>query len=181
MSASFEKHYPSVLSVLAAGLLLLALLSPLLQGWRQTILEGCAILSPAALNISAIAVGFLATAQSILLSLNETKIVRSMQSTGHYERLLTFLRSATSNSFAWALVSAGLSTFHLAKGGLWRILAVCFWAYFSCCSILCYQRATSILSAVMREATGASQPESKPWIPKGSEFGDPSLPSDSVE
>lgn len=151
MSPKLENTYPTLGGLISAIAALVLLKVRFFSPCRSSILQGYGTLLPAALNISAIAVGFLATSQSILLSLSRSRAVRLMKASGHYRRLLTFLNRAISTSFLWAILTAWLSTLHLLLGGAWRLAAVCFWTYLCACSILCYYRATSILTDVMRD------------------------------
>jgi len=60
----------------------------------------------ATIGLSAIAIGFLATAKSILLTLDDQWIVKQLKKTGLYVRLLGYFMAAIYWSFLLALVSA---------------------------------------------------------------------------
>ena len=166
MSATIENMYPTIGGLICMLAMVIVLNMPIFFQWRTPLLQGIATLLPAALNISAIAIGFLATSQAILLSLNRSNVIRLMKASGHYNRLHSFLRRAITTSFLWAILSALLSTFHLLIGGLWRLGTVCLWTYFCCCSIFCYHRATTILAEVMKnEDVTPSKPLAPEWNP----------------
>jgi hypothetical protein len=162
MSARFENVYPTIGGLVSAAIILVVLKAPVLSPSRTYILQGYSTLLPSALNISAIAVGFLATSQSILLSLSRSRAVRLMKESGHYKRLLKFLRRAITTSFLWAILTAWLSTLHLLLGGVWRLGAVCVWTYLCASSILCYYRATAIMTAVMEDEGQSVQTQAAP-------------------
>jgi hypothetical protein len=148
-SVDFERIYPSLVSgALVAIAVSLVLFTPI-RSWKDVLIKGCGTLLPSALNVSAIAVGFLATSQSLLLSLGSSRVISEMKKRGHYTRLLRFFGRAITVSFVWALVSAWLATFTLGKGGVWRYALVVAWAYLGACSVLCYYRATRILTEIL--------------------------------
>jgi hypothetical protein len=165
-SLDLERWYPSLVSasivVVGSGLLSLRTLRP----WLPAFLHGCSTLAPSALNVSAIAIGFLATSLSILLSLAKTRVIRIMKQAGHYRRLVQFFKSGVSVSFLWAFASAVLTTIHLEKSGVWRYAVLIVWVYLGACSILCYYRTSQILLAVLLlESPEPGQP-AREWKPQ---------------
>jgi len=95
--AFFERWYPYLFAV-AAGV-------------------GCYWLDPkppksmvnllaAVISVASIAVGFLGTAQAIVLSANDTRILRHLRQVGGYNLLLQYLNEAIALSFALAAISA---------------------------------------------------------------------------
>lgn len=63
-------------------------------------------LFPATLNISAITIGFMATAKSIMFSVGDTRRIRLLKQHGSYYHLVDSLVSAINWSFLLALASA---------------------------------------------------------------------------
>lgn len=61
----------------------------------------------AVINICAIAVGFLATTKSIMLSLGQNRIIRHLKNVDVYHILIRYIMSAINLSFITALLSAG--------------------------------------------------------------------------
>jgi hypothetical protein len=166
-SPKVEDWYPSALSLVITLFSVLLLSRAKFHSWRDVIVSGCAALLPSALNISAIAIGFLATSQSILLSLSNTETIQKLKAGPHYVRLLRFLSRAISISFIWALLSAWLSTFHFGKGGLWRYGALSVWFFAGCCSIFCYYRASTLLTSILMLDSEKKAKDSIPeWRPE---------------
>jgi hypothetical protein len=161
-SFDIESWYPSLIAgaIILTAVLLLSL-SPL-ASWKPVFVRGCILLIPAALNVSVIAIGFLATALSILLSLADTRVVRILKQKGHHKRLIGFFRSGISISFFWALISALLSTFRWERGGICRYAALYVWVYTSICSVLCYYRASEILLEILMIGDVASARSTNP-------------------
>lgn len=160
----FESRYPSLISgVFILGIVLL-LSRPSLSSWKSAVVRGCTILIPPALNVSAIAIGFLATSLSILLSLANTEIAKIMKQGGHHKRLVGFIKSGITTSFVWALMSALLTSFHFDKGGIWHYGILCIWAFFGIRSILCYYRASEILLQILMLDSPSSSVDTVPEL-----------------
>ncbi len=60
----------------------------------------------ATVGVSAIAVGFLATAKSILLSMSDKWVVKQLKKVGYYQRLMGYFMTAIRWSFVLAIFSA---------------------------------------------------------------------------
>jgi hypothetical protein len=143
----FEKLYPRLL-----GLAALAFLpsEPWVSVHRSQIAAAIAKLFSPTLNVSAIAVGFLATSQSILISLRDAPGMIKMKSDGYYEHFVDFLSSATSWSFSLAVLSGIFSALDFTRldtrHGYLQVawLMVCFITLGS------YYRAVSLLPFVLR-------------------------------
>ena len=150
----WESTYPSVLSAIVtlSGLIFFVRF----PAWQRPLVDGMKILFPAALNVSAIAVGFLATSQSLLLTLNDSPSMSALRSSEHYDRLLVFFSRAIGASFSVAVASALLSTVHLEKSGWLRIAVAAFWVYFSLCAVLCYVRTSRIMALILRMRPGSN-------------------------
>ena len=151
----WEDNYPSILSLLIVVGGLLALWKN--QSWIKPIIEGVIKLAPSALNVSAIAMGFLATAQAILLSLADSRALIALRDSGHYPRLTRFFARALGVSFVAALLSAFLTAIRLNLGGALRYTLAGTWALFGISSLLCYYRATQLLTEILR-INGSSAP-----------------------
>ena len=81
-----------------------------MPGWRdQKINESFHDILGAALGLAGIGAGFLATAQSIIISLEDKPIIRSLKKTPYYGLIVTYLQSAIRFSCLLAVYSsAGL-------------------------------------------------------------------------
>jgi hypothetical protein len=60
----------------------------------------------AVISVSSIAVGFLATSKSIMLSLDKRRVIRQLKDIGVYGTLLSYLMTAVNWSFATAIFTA---------------------------------------------------------------------------
>jgi MFS family permease len=160
---TWEKYYPSAVSAFAVVATSVFLWRN--PGWIHPMAEGVKTLSPSALNVGAIAVGFLATSQSLLLSLANTPPLKALKDADHYERLLKFFSNALTASFATAILSGIVSTIHLERSGGWRFLIAAVWMFGSVCAILCYVRISRLMNVILRLR---DQPQVHPKIPSDS-------------
>jgi hypothetical protein len=110
----------------------------------------------AVISVSAIAVGFLATAKTILLALEERPIIVSLKQSGYYKWLIAYILEAIYWSFALAGVSAAGLLLTFAKRGAaqdWEhafFLAI--WAFLLAGAGLSYFRVVRVLSKILRQA-----------------------------
>jgi hypothetical protein len=144
----WESNHPAVLGAVATAFVVIALCK--FSNWVDPVMKGITKLAPSALNVSAIAVGFLATSEAILLSLSRSRVVRQLQKEGHYSRLIRFFRQALSASFGFALMSALLTALRLELGGKLRYACVALWAFFGMMALISYLRSSALLSTVLR-------------------------------
>lgn len=123
MGAVIEKRYP-VIAGLAAGLgfFFLAPSFPVPA-------DAAPSLFSAIISVAAIAVGFLATAKSILLSIDNKPIIVGLKATGHYKTLIDYLMGAT----LWSFILAGMSVVcflaDLRTPADWHRWVFAFWAF----------------------------------------------------
>lgn len=100
-----ERSYPAIFGVLAgAGYYLVFKDRALPSSFNE--------LMAAVISVAAIAVGFLATAKSILISIENTEIIKKMKGVKYYDHLLDYMMFATWTSF----ILAALSIFFLMTG-----------------------------------------------------------------
>lgn len=117
-------------------------------------------LLPAALNVSAIAVGFIVSAKAILLSLANSRVVKRLRERGSYKRLIQFFVSATWWGGAVTLLSAGLLWLDLPN----RLppkkeFLVCVWVF--CCGgcLGSSFRAVVLFGKLVTETAGEPPPK----------------------
>jgi hypothetical protein len=145
--ARFEKWYPVLLGFLSLAFLPSA---PWIQRNHSLVAAAISKLFSPVLNLSAIAIGFLATSQSILISLKDSAGVIKMQADGYYEIFVNFLSIATTLSFLLAIFSGLFSALDFTKldkcHGYLQVLwlALCF------VTVGSYYRAVSLLPYVLR-------------------------------
>jgi hypothetical protein len=143
----FENAYPTILSFFA--LVIGLILWVIFPGWQHSFIAGAAKLFPSALNVGAISTGFLATSLSILLSISGSRVFRKLREAHHDARLINFFSRALAVSFMWSLMSAWMTALNFQAGGAWRRVAFLAWCFLSMCSVLCYYRASRMLTAVL--------------------------------
>ena len=129
MGALIEKHYPWLLGLITA----VVCARLIFRMWALP--PGTKDLFTATLNVAAIAVGFLFTAKSILISIDNRWIIQRGKESGAYQMLIAYMLSAT----YWWLITAVLSGIGLAilPAGLkeaQKVVAIwCFsgWVFFA--------------------------------------------------
>jgi hypothetical protein len=103
----------------------------------------------AVISVASIAVGFLAAAQAIILSLNDVRIIRLLRDLHYYDRMLRYFNEAIGLSFA----AAGLSAVALLKDfehEQWHRGFEAIWVFFVCAATLCYARVMSTFFRILR-------------------------------
>jgi hypothetical protein len=101
MSLFLEKRC----TVLFGGLLVIVYFS--VPRIRDYVLpETLPVLLSAVVTVAAIAVGFLATAKSILIAADDRPIIHRIKEAGFYNRIIGYFRSAIAWSFALSIASA---------------------------------------------------------------------------
>ncbi len=127
MGRYWERWYPYALSAVAgiAACYYISAYQVLLPSTTKDLFQ-------AVINISAIAVGFLATAKSILLSIDQRRAIRFLKQAGGYSDLVKYLMEAvqwcfltTIFSAAWLLLNENYSSdWYLYGFAIWFALAV---------------------------------------------------------
>lgn len=99
--------------------------------WGRTFVPATSFkeLAQAALNVAAIAVGFLVSSKAILLSVVNTRLVRALRESGHFCQIIGYFVSAIWWSVMMALSSAGLLLFDLepSKIGVGKQILLTVW------------------------------------------------------
>jgi hypothetical protein len=159
----FERYYPVGFAFIAAVALMPQM--PWIPSHRALIAGVVSKLFAPALTVSAIAIGFLATSQSILISLKDSPGVAQMKKDGYHDFFVDFLSSATSLSFILAIMSGILSALDFNKlDRLHGYLGVV-WVFFCVFTLLAYYRAVSLLPYVLRDAIPRCARKPQPTVP----------------
>jgi hypothetical protein len=145
----FEKYYPSCCALLVALSLLPQM--PWMNSHRAAVLSLIAKLFTPALNVAAIAIGFLATSQSILISLKGSSGVEQMKRDGYHDIFIEYLSSATSLSFLLAIFSGILSALDFGELDNLHVYLAAIWGFLATFTLLGYYRAVSLLPYILRE------------------------------
>ena len=99
MSEAIERRYPLVIGIVfGIGFFIFFPLFPVSA-------EAAPSLFSATVSAAAIAVGFLATAKSILLSIDSKPIIANLKAIGKYNTLIDYLMAAVTWSFSLAAIS----------------------------------------------------------------------------
>jgi len=121
--AWWEQWYP-----LLGGVTITAVLFYVVSDFPVTA-EAAPSLFSAIVSISAITVGFLATAKSILVSIDDKPIIANLKRLGMYDRLITYLLSAIYWSFALAVVSSVCFIVDLKNPVWWHPWLLFLWLF----------------------------------------------------
>ena len=149
MGLIYERWYPSFWGIVSG---LIYYFSPPLSGY--VIPETASNLLAAVVSAGGIAVGFLATAKSILISIDEKPIIQRMKDAGIYRRVLGYMREGIKCSFILTIFSAAalIVSFKDLKADTWTTwhrLGVALWIGFAVAAVLSYVRIAKIWYTVL--------------------------------
>ena len=106
-------------------------------------------LFPVVTSISAIAVGFLLAAQSIILSIDERSVIKGLKQGGVYGHLVGYVIKAVYWSFATTIVTGTgmvLSLHVNASGWMFSVIFTGVWVFITATgSLCCYRHSHAIL------------------------------------
>ena len=147
MSNRVEKNYPWVGGLVAGGLGFYFLNGRPLPADLNDLLS-------AIINVSAIAVGFLATAKSILISIQGSRIIRQFKSGGgaRYAQLIDYLMTAIYSCFALAALSTIGLLIDLKAQAIGQTLAVSIWMMCLVYAGLTCQRVIAIFTEILKSS-----------------------------
>ena len=94
------------------------------------------------LTMCVVALGFMATSMSVLISYRTTRVARELRDTNVMARLVNYLREAIFWTIIWLLVNLLLYFDH----SHWLLAA---WATLATLALSCYVRAVSLLSQLI--------------------------------
>jgi hypothetical protein len=140
----WEKRYPAIISVAAAA------------GYyylyhRLALAPPPRDLMAVVVSVSAISIGFVATAKSILLTIQERTVIKYFKDSDRYRTLVDYFMSA----IYWSFLAAGLSTialmFDLSKANWWACrIASTLWIFFVVGATCSYIRVLTIFGYILR-------------------------------
>lgn len=142
MNERAERFYPLVTG-LTIGLLFLVLY------WNSVLPKSVKDLLTAALTIGSISIGFLATAKSILFSMEQKKVIRILKDVGKFRVLVKYLMSAVHWSFFWAVLSGIGLLIDFDSPAAWHPRIFSLWVAITVTACLSYYRVVSMFSAVL--------------------------------
>jgi hypothetical protein len=144
MTLTWEKRYPVVAAALVAAIYYYA--DPRLQ-----LPPPPRDLMAVVVSVSAIAIGFLATAKAILFTIQDRTVIKYFKDSARYTILVDYLMWA----IYWSFLSAGLSTlalfFDLTKLNWWAIrVGMTVWVFLAAIATLSYFRVLRIFGLILR-------------------------------
>jgi len=104
----------------------------------------------AVISLAAIAVGFLATAKSILIAIENGIAVRQLKSVGLYETLVSYLVTATRWGFVLSVASILCFVIDLRQPAGWHRFALTLWLFSLVTAGLTFYRVFEIFARVLR-------------------------------
>ncbi|MDE0404714.1 MAG: hypothetical protein OXI53_05320 [Nitrospira sp.] len=111
-------------------------------------------LFPVVTSISAIAVGFLMTAQSIILSIDQRSVIKGLKQGGVYGHLVGYVVEAARWSFATTIVTGAGMVLSLHVNVSDSMLSVIFtgaWIFITTTAAMCCYRVIRIFSKILRQ------------------------------
>ena len=142
----WERWYPALGGLIAATTYFFAFRDVPLPKASKEILGGV-------VNVSAIAVGFLATAQSIIVSLGGKRMVRMLRQSGHLSALGSYLTHAIASAFMLAVLSVAMLVLDLDQPSNLNPLAissiVAVWVMTATASVLACFRVLRLLADIL--------------------------------
>jgi hypothetical protein len=147
MNRWVDKYYPLIISAVATGIFYVLFRD------RSSVLFAGSIeeLLSAVITISSIGIGFLATSKSILISMQNSKIIKWMKDGGHYKNIINYTMSAIHWCFALTLISALALVFDLKAPATDKIFFLaCAWVFIASAALLCSYRIVRLFSTILR-------------------------------
>jgi len=143
MNAFMEKWYPHVFG----GLVTIGFL---VFHHHVTLPASTKDLFSAVITISAIAVGFLATAKSIMLSMDKKRVIRQLKEIGQYDTILQYLMSAVHWAFACSILSACALLVDCKEQPCWFPWAFAVWLFVTTTTATSCYRVIRIFHKILR-------------------------------
>lgn len=143
MRAKLERWYPLIFGFTCSIIYLIFFR-------RYPLPESLKDLLSAVTNLSGIAIGFLAAAQSILFSLPRKYVIQQLKKAGMYSRLLNYFMTAIQWSFVLAVISAFGLLIDFTKSQSWHSLAFSVWLFILTTASLSYYRVIEVFTALLR-------------------------------
>lgn len=143
----WERCYPVLLGIIAAAIYLSV---PQARNYRMP--ESLAALMAAVVSIGGISVGFLATAKSILVTIDDKAIIQKLKKAGYYKRIVKYLLAGIKWSFLLTLWSAAALLVDLKGTMAWTWLhaaGFAVWVFLAVTATLSYYRIINIFYAIL--------------------------------
>ena len=118
------------------------------------ILSTAKTLFPVLLSVSAIAIGFLITSQSIILSIDQRSVIKGLKQGGVYGHLVGYVVQAVHWSFGTTIVTATgmvLSLHINASDWMFSVIFIGVWVFITTTAVMCCYRVIRIFSKILRQ------------------------------
>lgn len=104
----------------------------------------------AVVSLSAIAVGFLATAKSILFTIDKKRIISQLKTAGKFNTLVDYLMMAVHWSFGLAVATSLCFVIDLKNPATWHRYVFAGWFFVLSTAALAYYRVVHIFAKILR-------------------------------
>lgn len=144
-AALVEAWGPLVVGGITAG-------AALLWAWNRPLPSTLSNLLNATVGVSAIAIGFLATAKSMLFSMNEKWVVVQLRRIGYFKRLMDYFMRSIRWSFVLAILSSVGLLIDLQGESDPHPWLFAIWVFVVMETALCSYRVIHLFSKILRSA-----------------------------
>ncbi len=146
--AQIEKSYPLLLSALFSFILALVIHWVKFYPFSQVTISNILF---ATVDFSAITIGFLVTALSILPSLEEKQVIKALKKNGSYENLINYIYDSARNFLCLVLLSMMGFLINFDTPQSWYYWASIVWIFIFSLSIFSYYRAISLFISILKD------------------------------
>lgn len=143
MARLVEQLYPYCIAIVVASTC---------AWWDPTPPKTTPTLLGAIINVSGIAIGFLAAAEAIILSIDDVRVIRHLKQAGGYTILVRYLSEAIIASFLLAAVSA-VGLFRDFETGHWHWFGEAAWVFLLVAASLSYFRVLWVFFKILNSTT----------------------------
>jgi len=143
MNIHIERCYPIVGGILISGTYLLFFRN-------HSFPESLSDLFSVSVTISAISIGFIATSKSILLTMEDRRIIQQIKDLGLYKTLINYIMSAIHFCFIFAILSALYLLIDFKQHFWWYNYSFAAWLFIGTSSLLSCYRVIHIFAKILR-------------------------------
>lgn len=147
MNATVDKYYPVVIG----GLISLLYLYLFKRFPKYALPANLRDLITAATTIASIAVGFLATAKAVLVSISNSDVIQWMKDGGHYDTIIDYFVTAIHYCLLTALWSGMLLLIDFKDPTKIVLAAVAIWVFLSVAALFSTYRVISLFSTILKK------------------------------
>jgi len=115
----------------------------------------------ASITISAIAIGFLATSKSILISIRSDKILKWLKDGGHYSTLIDYIMNSVHWCFYLTIISAIGLMIDFDNPNYLDFIFICFWLFVVSTSIISSHRVIDLFSTILKSNLGEEKTKTR--------------------